>query len=62
MRNAPKPVARNGTARPGYELYQPRLLIVERFVTIVISNGTISVARNTRNSVRFSGNSRNAKA
>ena len=56
------PVARNGTARPWYVLYQPRSLIVARLVTIVISNGTINVARNTRNSVRLSGNSRNANA
>ena len=36
--------------------------MVARLVTIVTSNGTISVARNTTNSVRLSGNSRNANA
>ncbi len=36
--------------------------MVERFVTIVISKGIISVDRNTRKSVRLSGNSRNANA
>ena len=35
--------------------YQPRSLTVARFVTIVTSNGTISVARNTTNSVRLNG-------
>ena len=43
-------------------LYQPRSVTVVRFVMIVTSNGTISVARNTTNSVRFNGNSRNANA
>ena len=36
--------------------------MVGTLVTMVTSNGTISVARNTTNSTRLNGNSRNANA
>ena len=55
-------MARNGTASAANESYQPSVLIVCRFVMIVISNGTINVARNTTNSVRLNGKRRNANA
>ena len=42
--------------------YQPSVLTVWTLATIVTSNGTMSVARNTKNSVRLNGNSRNANA
>ena len=62
MRNAPNPVARNGTASPPYVSYRPMLLIVVTLVTMVTSNGTIRVARNTTNRMRLNGKRRNANA
>ena len=48
---------------PGSVLYHAEVVfIVCRLVTIVTSNGIMSVARNTTKSVRLNGNSRNANA
>ena len=62
IRNVPKAVARNGTARPWYEFNQPSESTVRRLTTSVASSGTSSVARNTTNNSPRPGKSSIANA
>ena len=62
IRNVPKAVARNGTARPWYVLSQPSESTVRRLTTSVASSGTSIVAMNTTNSRPRPGKSSIANA
>ncbi len=62
MRNVPKAVAKNGTARPWYVFSQPSESMVWRLTTSVASSGTSMVARKRMNSRLRPGNSSMANA